>query len=175
MPLDATVGGASSNSYLTEAAAGSILTDDRLYVTAWSGAVSASREAALRWATRLLDQHFTFAGSPTTTTQALRWPRFGALDLDGRLVDSDAIPLPISRATAELALELLKRDRSAESDLTGLGISEAKVGSIAVKVSEESELALIPRGIIDSLIPLGTINEVAGAGKGTAVLKLRRT
>ena len=53
--LDATVGGSSANSYCTRAE-GDTYHEAHLYATAWTGATSGNKDAALVWATRMLDE-----------------------------------------------------------------------------------------------------------------------
>jgi hypothetical protein len=126
MPLtiDATVGGASSNSYV-------LLADAEAYmlgrVNPWTG-TDAAKDTALVNATSLLDQE-QWAGTKGTSatsalTQALAWPRrwvptleFTAypeyvtdnfIDTSVAFYSSLVIPTPIVRATCELAMELLR-------------------------------------------------------------------
>lgn len=172
MALDATVGGSTSNSYVTVATANSYLTDERLYITAWTSASSTQREQALIWATFLLDVSFEFYGFKNTVTQALRWPRSGAVDADGYALSSTAIPKLIEKATATLALSLLGSDRTAEPSILGLGISEARVGPLFAKITEQAVKELIPEDVQALLIPLGTMK--AGASQGSAQVKLGR-
>ena len=76
--IDATVGGASANSYLTLADAqdlidGMVENDD---VTAWASATTDQKNRALYSATQRLDRE-RFLGARATDTQALQWPRTG--------------------------------------------------------------------------------------------------
>ena len=106
MALDATVGGNSSNSYLSVADADAII-DERVGDTsAWTDAETSDKEKALISATRRLDQQ-TFQGCKTVSTQSLKWPRYETYDDDGYVYASDAIPAPIKHATAELAFVLI--------------------------------------------------------------------
>lgn len=172
MVLDATVKGPSANSYLTVAEADALLAQ-RLYVSKWTAAVNATKEAALQWATNLLDQGFNWEGSPTTVEQALRWPRGGTFDSDHYYFEQNTLPDLIKRATAELALELVKRDRVSDPDLLGLGFVEAKVGSLNIKIDPGMVLSLIPRHIVLMVAPLGA--PVAGATNGGRVVNLTRS
>ncbi len=105
--LDATVSGTSSNSYLTLLEATTIFSE-RLGVGAdWSDLSTADKEAALITATRRLDQE-EYQGYKTVSTQALKFPRYSIEDEDGVFYDSQALPLPLKLATAELALQLAR-------------------------------------------------------------------
>lgn len=175
MALDTTLGGTSSDAYLSLVEAEAILTEGRLYSSAWTDASSADQERAIRWATRLLDLLFTFQGRRLSELQALHWPAFGANYYDGRIVPQDIIPAQIKQGTAELALELLKRDRTAEPGLLGLGFREAKLGPINVKVDDSQVLQLLPPSVESTVFPLGRPNASAGTGNGSFVTRLHRS
>lgn len=102
--IDATIGGATANSYLTVAAADT-LTESMLGTLAWTTATTDSKTRALITATRGLDT-LGWIGSKASTTQALDWPRTG-VSCDGVDYDSTAIPAQILYATFDLANSLL--------------------------------------------------------------------
>ncbi len=64
---------------------------------------------ALILATQVIDQ-FEFIGKPTDTTQALQWPRIGAIDRNGEAIPDGTIPTGIKTAANELAFFLLRND-----------------------------------------------------------------
>lgn len=183
MAIDATVGGSNANSYVTIDRATEILTESRLRVTDWTDAPNGDedREAALRWATSLIDTYFEFEGNRRNRIgddkQALSWPRYEAYDVDEVPIDYDVIPYRVEWATSELALELLKRDRAAEPGLLGLGFREAKVGSLMVKVDASSSGVpdLIPNSINAILSPIGRPSDAASVNKGTYSARVERT
>ena len=76
--IDATVGGASANSYITLADANSIVeglvADDD--VAAWDGSSNDNKNRALYTAAVRIDRE-RFLGARVTDTQALQWPRQG--------------------------------------------------------------------------------------------------
>jgi len=76
--INATVGSASANSYLTLADAQTIIDgfveDDD--VTAWASATTDQKNRALYTATQRIDRE-RFLGARVTDTQALQWPRTG--------------------------------------------------------------------------------------------------
>lgn len=110
--FDATVKGASANSYITVADANDYF-DGALYRTDWpagsSGADLALKQTALVTATRHLDR-LIWKETRTTFTQRLQWPRVGLVDRDGNYLDADTIPQEIKDATCELALHILQTD-----------------------------------------------------------------
>ena len=175
MPVipDATVKGTASNSYITVARGNQLLTDTRLNVTGWNSASDDDKARAVIYGTYLLDNVFMWHGTPRTIEQKLDWPRSGVYDNNGDDFDYDTIPEPLERAVAEMALQLLSRDRMSDPSLLGLGFSEAKVGSISVKVSEEMKVSLIPDYITTVLHELGRPLVAASGGSGS--VKLRRS
>src|SRR5215207_7189795 len=114
-----------ANSYAT-AADGDAYFDGHLYASAWTAAITANKEKALAFATRLIDSQFQFNGARTNEDQALQWPREGCHDPDadgwaGGTVLPDVVPALVVQATCELARELLIVDRTAAH--AGEGIS----------------------------------------------------
>jgi hypothetical protein len=136
MPVIATPGAANANSFLT------ILEADayhaaRLHNDEWSAATELQKEAALLWATRILDRH-SWVGRRTNELQRLRWPRTGVYDQDDFWVHQDVVPSFLKDATAELALLLLRKDRTAEAETTGL--SKIVVGPIELEMDPADTL-----------------------------------
>ena len=76
--IDATVGGANANSYLTLADAQAIVDGfvEDADVTAWASATTDQKNRALFTATQRLDRE-RYLGARATDTQALQWPRTG--------------------------------------------------------------------------------------------------
>jgi hypothetical protein len=96
----ATIGGASSNSYLTLADAQLIvdgLVEDA-DVTAWGSATTDAKNRALYTATQRLDRE-RFLGARATDTQALQWPRSGVRKPD-TYINTYSIGFPF-RITAD--------------------------------------------------------------------------
>lgn len=142
MSLDATVGGVSANSYITRAAADAYHAA-RLQNAAWTAALDASKDAALQWATRILDRQPWCGSNKANLTQALRWPRYGVYDLDAMYVASDIIPAFLVEATAELAFLLVQADRTADAGTEGF--SKIKVGEIELEINSlDRRKALTP-------------------------------
>ena len=125
--LDATAGGVSANTYLTLADAETYF-GDRLHKDTWDDAGEDSKNAALLWATRLLDLE-NWVGNRHTYTQALRWPRSNVPNLDeDEYLDETTIPGFLEEATAELAFILLGSDITLTPSTDG--ISSIKVGTV---------------------------------------------
>lgn len=118
--VTATAGSSSANSYLSVAAADDVA-DDRLGTLAWTTATTDNKGRALITATRYLDQ-LEWLGNRATTTQALAWPRSGAVCDEWRFED-DEIPGPIKLACFDLAEALL----ASPTLLSGRGAGNAEL------------------------------------------------
>ena len=120
-------GRSDANAY-ANAADGDAYHEGHLYATAWTGALLASKEAALVMATRLIDGQFQFDGVRVNEAQALQWPREDCRDPDGAdFLASDAVPKAVMNATCEMARELLVADRTAAP--AGEGLKYQNVGT----------------------------------------------
>lgn len=111
MSLDATPGGTAADSYSTVEEADAYHSA-RGHNAAWTGASVAEKERHLKWATRLLDTHYSYQGTRASAEQALAWPRRGVV-LDGCAVAPTSVPLPLKGAVAEFAFRLLQEDWTA--------------------------------------------------------------
>lgn len=115
-----------ANAYAS-AADGDAYHEGHLYASAWTAAVTASKEAALVMATRLIDSQFQFGGSKANEAQALQWPREDCRDPDGAdFLAGNVVPKPVLDATCEMARELLIADRTAAP--AGEGLKYQNVG-----------------------------------------------
>ena len=106
MALDASIGGTSSDSYVTIAVADAYHAT-HLYSSVWTAASTDNKERSLKMATRLLDERMTWNGSKHTDEQSLRWPRGFVTDYDGYSIETTEIPVAIQNATAEFARHLI--------------------------------------------------------------------
>jgi hypothetical protein len=103
--INATVGAADANSYITLAEA-QAYADGDIDAVEWYAASTDQRTRALITATRNLDL-VGFVGTRSTTTQALAWPRKDFTTTEKTYGD-DEIPAEIKLATWELAKSLVK-------------------------------------------------------------------
>src|SRR5690606_40361313 len=93
--LIATPGAPNANSYVTlEEADAYVAALAGPSARAWEQLNEDAKKRALLTATRRLDQE-EYAGRKASSTQALKWPRVGVRDEDGRTYPSDVIPEPI--------------------------------------------------------------------------------
>jgi hypothetical protein len=168
MPLlDATPKSATANSFLTRTEADTYFAEDRLFVDEWTSATTPTKEVALRWSTRILSEAVEWHGAPTTTSQSLPWPRIGIEDFSNeQTVSPDVVPPFIKRICADLALELIKRNRTQEPGLVGQAIASASLGDLSVTVDKTDLPRLIPPAIAVSIAPYGTIVGAANTRGG---------
>jgi hypothetical protein len=132
-----------ANSY-ADVADGDAYFEGHLYADAWTGATAEKKAAALVMATRLIDSQYQFNGFRAHTEQALQWPREKCPDPDKGLptisvlqwvsdyfVEPDLVPVPVVRASCEMARELLIVDRTAAPAGEGIGSTHTGFSSPA--------------------------------------------
>lgn len=137
--------------------------------TTWTGAITATKEAALRAATDYLDRQYDgcWRGCRYTSTQRLSWPR-GSVVLDG--YEQSAAPLP--RALREACAELAHRhivDGSLMPDVADPSVitsESVEVGPISKSVTYAGGKAVAAyRRTVESLVaPLLRDPDVVGRG-----------
>lgn len=162
--IDATIGGADANSYLTLAEAETYF-EGRLHSSNWTGATEADKKSALVMSARMIDQTFAWQGSRASTTQALDWPRSSVVDCEGASVLSTIIPTQIQSAQCEQSLALLSFDLTKKPAALFLGV---KKGEIKGGVMAEMDLSFQP-DTIDKMtsISIGCLGKLSsGAGGG---------
>lgn len=138
--IDATVGGASSNSFVTLAEATTYM-EARLNGSTWTSATTDNQNRALVEATRELSSR-EYTGMKASSTQALQWPRSFAVNPDINWVGnpfyaSDIIPQRVKDATCELAFQFLK---AGTTDIAALDpkqyVTQKTVGPISTSYAE---------------------------------------
>ena len=154
--IDATVGGASANSYLTLADAqalidGMVENDD---VTAWASATDDQKNRALYSATQRLDRE-RFLGARATDTQALQWPRTGVRKPD-TYINTYAVGFPFRITTdyftdteipdqikqAQVVLAVYLNNNKDGMGLSGLeDYKSVSIGSLSVTTAGASSMA----------------------------------
>lgn|SRR5512146_449025 len=129
LTIDATVGGASANSFVTEAEQIAYMAA-RLNATAWttvSGATCTETEkTAMIEATRDLTK-LPWQGLQAADAQALAWPRWNVVNPDSSvlaLFDTDDIPQRVKNAQMELAFQYLN------AGTTDLAVTDSQAGVI---------------------------------------------
>jgi len=150
--LETGAGVASSNSYISLDNA-DIYHEMRLHVSTWTDANDDTKEAALMWATRLLDNLVDWEGTLTTEGQSLRWPRENVYDIDGYEIAKTIIPDFLSNATAEYARNLIDADPTGDSDLAGF--KKLKIDVLELEVDKWSESSSVPKSVWDMVKQYG--------------------
>ena len=145
-----------ANSYAS-AADGDAYHDGHLYASAWTGATTATKEAALVMATRLIDASYRFHGLKSSSTQALQWPRKNNLDPDtGKNHADDAVATNVVDATCEIARELIKEDPT--DDPEGEGLRRLKMGGgVDMTFDKKDRKPMIPHAAQRMLHKLGSL------------------
>jgi hypothetical protein len=156
MPVSAlvvTAGSPSANAYVDLTVANQFHLDRPAAGTTWSGASDAEKQAAILWATKLLDSLIEWTGNVVDDLQALLWPRVGMWYRSGYPVPSTIIPAELQHATAEFARQLLAADRSADSDVEAQGITSIKAGPVALTFKDSVPAPKVVPDAVWSLLP----------------------
>jgi len=120
--------------------------EERLHNEAWINETSLeTKEKALVWATRVLDEEVEWKGVIYASGQALRWPRYGVYTRDGVEIGQNVIPTWLKNATAELAMYLIESDRTTDSG--SLGYSNIKVGPIELDIDKQWQSNVLPKSV----------------------------
>ena len=168
--LITTVAGESSNAYVSLEESNSYH-ETKLHNPEWLLATEEDKQAAIIWATRLLDSRVSFVGykydpqnrpyeaGTRYPVPALEWPRSEAYDSNGYWIDYRLVPREVKNATSELAYLLIKEDRTAaRSDPSITGLKTVKIGPLAIAVDKTDRNVDIPESVIGLLKGLGSLN-----------------
>lgn len=145
--IDATLQGASANSYVTLAEADTYFETVPDSLT-WVNKSDDQKTRALLSATRWIDA-LSFYGNRCTETQALKWPRKD-YKVDGIKLACTLIPQGIKVATYELA-RAFANDPDAITGTTGItGLyDEVEIGELKVKYKDSSTTPGLVNNIFD--------------------------
>lgn len=162
LSIVATVGGATSNSYVTMLEADSYF-EARPHSSVWTAATTTERMAALLYATVMVDQMLIPMGYAAETTQALNWPRDEVVDCHGTEYLDTEIPVPIKNAQCEQALYLLTSDPTTYPAVLGMGFKRAKADVLEIEPDKSFVMdSLCPQAVM-FLRCLGVLAPGAGA------------
>jgi hypothetical protein len=170
----ATPGDPTANSYV-DADYMDLYCEARLASTAWTDQDDEDlKSASLIQSTRVLDSLYDWNGWQSTSDQALRWPRDGAInydqafgpnsmyDFDSTLTayfDRTIVPKQIKDATCELAIFLLEQGKYT-GDVNDLSL--VKVGPLRVDFRTTNADFPVPNPVIDMLRHMGTYTGQSG-------------
>ncbi|MFN9843789.1 MAG: DnaT-like ssDNA-binding protein [Pseudomonadota bacterium] len=169
-------GSSTANSYCSVATADAYH-DNYGNPATWTGASTATKEAALRQATRALDLRYgdLWSGFRKTAAQALDWPREYASDSTGETVSDDSVPLRVQQAAALMALyhvqgETLLPATSTGGDIKSESLSSASGASKSVVyIGGKTVATSFP--MVDNLLATGGLI-TGGTGGGWGWLDL---
>lgn len=129
-----------ANSYISLAEAETYFLLERPNATDWDLFDDETKEASVRFATKLLDTEDWYGYRTSPNTQELAWPRNLVYDADRRqYFQPDEIPKFLKCATAELAVALAREDRTlAAESAAGAGLKKAKIDVLELEWFENS-------------------------------------
>ena len=145
--IDATLAGATANSYVTLASA------DTYFETVpdsstWTDKTTDAKNRALISATRWIDA-LSFYGDRCTETQSLKWPREN-YKVDGIALACTLIPAPVKVATYELARALVNDTSSITGSTGTTGIyDQVELGDLKVKYKDSSTTSGVINNVFD--------------------------
>lgn len=162
--INATVGSASANSYITLADAQAIIDGfvEDADVTAWASATTDQKNRALYTATQRLDRE-RFLGARATDTQALQWPRTGVRKPD-TYINTYAVGFPFRITTdyytdteipdqvkkAQVVLAVYLNNNKDGMGLTGLeDYNSVTIGPISLSLNSNN-----PQSGADNIPPI---------------------
>lgn len=174
--FDATIGGASANSYITVAKADELapLLVSSVRSAAWLAiSPDTSKEVFLMRAAKLLETYMDFDGTKVSSSQALAWPRDWVYGLDGSTAyASDVIPLPVAEAQTLLAINLSEDfDQAAAS---GSPIESFKLSSLAIKFDTDRAARgsmLLPAEVVEKLRGFGDYAGTSGLARAITLVR----
>ncbi len=172
-----------SNTYISVTDANTYFSA-HLYASDWTGATDDTvRGRALAMATAVIDRTVEFNGYRKSTTQALEWPRlecprvglsqFAYIDSIRRIAvywSEYEVPNILAKATAELAKELLKVDRTIDDPSKGVAHLGLGNGAIDIDFNPSDRKIVFTDQVMNYLRQLGRIR---GARTTTRVKRVQ--
>lgn len=161
MTIISTPGDAQANSYVSVSYADTYF-NMSYGATAWGALANDVKEVLLVQSTRLLDSMYLWSGLiDSSSSQSLRWPRVGVVDMDRRAVSGSIIPKAIMDATCEMALSIhTNAGYNPEENV----LDSMKVGPISMNFSEVSKKPSIPKVVQDIIQDFGYLNSFGSSG-----------
>lgn len=139
--IDASVGGISSNSYITLVEANTYMEAVPWFASTWDGLTDAVKNSWLVFSTRSIDR-MKFQASRYDTDQALEFPR----TITDDQTDEGDMPQKVKDAQCEMIIYLYNHmstdDGSPEREIEALGVGRGAL-NIKFKLSERPEYNLV--------------------------------
>jgi len=153
MAIVVTPGASNANAYVTVAEADTYHERRPPVGTTWSSATDDQKEAAILWASKLMDALWEWNGYAVDAVQAMLWPRGGMLKRNRwEYVSTTVIPPELKDATSEFARQLLAGDRTGDSSIETLGLTSLKAGPVELAFKNAVYAKPVP-DIVVNLIP----------------------
>ncbi|HSR54071.1 MAG TPA: DnaT-like ssDNA-binding protein [Acidobacteriota bacterium] len=129
LTVDSSPASASANSFCSRAFADAYHAGRPYSSTSWGGLDDTGKDQRLVAATALLCIHIPWQGAATDPGQPLVFPRTGLTNRNGGAIASNAFPVELQEATAELAFRIGSDDPSLDAARTirDLGIAQLEV------------------------------------------------
>lgn len=148
--IDATIGGLSSNSYITLSRSMD-LAATLPHMDEWFTEVDINRAQLLTHATRMIDLHFVPKGRKANDSQALWWPQSRIYYADTTVwIPSEIIPSFVEYATLEWALALYQNPNPYAEIASGLRMLDTPSYRMEFTGDRQS---IVPKIISDLLSP----------------------
>ena len=167
LTLITTVGGATSNSYVTEAEIASFM-ETKLYATDFLALTEEQQKAVAIECTRMIDTYFYFYGDIANADprQAREWPRDSAYECDGTAIDDAAIPQAVKNAQMEQMVYFASTNSTSPVYNKYNKVSVGK-NAVAVEYNRDLSYKKVNSIVADMLVCLGRdINNATGDGIG---------
>lgn len=148
---------ATATSYVSVEEAATYFTPDPDANDMFESLTLAQQQYLLGWASRILDQKVDWRGFIATDEQAMRWPRTGVYDRDGRAVPGDVIPGQLKEAVFEMAKYAHSNDPTVQQDVDNLSL--LRVDVIEIRWQEGTSQLAMPGFIGDIVYPLGILRD----------------
>lgn len=101
-----------------------------------------------------------WSGAPTTTTQALAWPRTGMYDRNGNAIASNVIPQDLKNAICELAGQMYSGDKFKDNSVAVQGLRSFSAGPVSFSWKDSIETTkVIPDFVWALLVPSWVLDE----------------
>jgi hypothetical protein len=165
MPFNSDSGSASANSYVSVAYADEYFLSHPFYAETWADIQPAQKEFLLEAATRDIDSMFDWKGYVSSSTQALRWPRTGVVDLDGRPIMMNFVPDRLKQAVCEQARYLSSSAGNPDAPSDTQGVTELRVDVITLKFEQSEARGAVPKAVVRLLRGLGMAYSSSRVGR----------
>ena len=166
--IDATVGGASANSFGTVAEADTYH-EGQLHASApWADLTATQKIQTLIMAQQLMTALLEWTGDVVTSTQKLPWPRMAMRNRnDSAWISESVVPDEVKNCQFELARLLGTVDRTLENDVEANGLTYLRAASVTLKFKESfSAPGMIP-AVAYNLLPEHWYTRIIGVKSNT--------